>query len=560
MPLNPAPLTHASPAAVSPLTRYRWWIVVLLFFATTINYIDRTLFSQLIPYFEDELRIGPMDLAYINVAFVLAYGLGMTLVGRFVDRVGVRVGLAITFLVWNVASVGHALVFSVAGFILIRILLGLGEAGNFPSSIKAIAEWFPKRERALATGWFNCGSNVAQVVTPLLVPVIVLNFGGWRACFASLGGVGLIWLVFWLRVYRSPDQQPKVSPEELAHIRSDPPDSVGRIPLLTLLGYRQVYGTSLARFFTEAPWWFYLTWMPKFLADRFSLSDYQRGWALATIFLVADVGAVGGGWISSSLLKRGYSTNAARKIALLIAALGTLPIVSVAWLEGGSTVFGIPPVWIAVPIVALAAACHQAWSSNIYTIISDTLPRSAVATTVGINMAFGSVGSAMFQLMIGLQLAKSGSYSVPFLVAGALYLVGLLALHLVQPRLNPAAIDERAPTRLRWWHLAAGASIIAAAIFTLQVQLNKPKYANIASYYERRAIELHASAHAEGPAAKVGWQDARWTRWQLADGTSKWDLVKFDRYGTPFLEPKGAAAKKYVGPTAKDVEAFGTLP
>ena len=534
-------------------SRYRWWIVVLLFFSTTINYTDRQLFSNLVPYFEDELRLGPMDLAHINVAFLLTYGLGMALVGRFVDRVGVRVGLALTFLLWNVASVGHALVYSVGGFIAIRILLGIGEAGNFPSAIKTVAEWFPRRERALATGWFNCGSNVGAVLTPLLVPVIALHFGGWRGCFATLGGVGLIWLFFWLRIYRSPEDEPRVSPAELAYIRSDPPDTVGRIGVLTLLGQRQVYGTSVARFFTEAPWWFYLTWIPKFLSDRFDLGAYKLGLAVAAIYIVADVGSVGGGWIASVLLRRGWSLNVARKGALLVAALGTLPIVSVAWLEGGSTVFGIPPVWIAVSVVALAAASHQAWSSNIYTTVSDTLPRSAIATTVGINTAFGSVGSALFQLLVAVWLVRTGNYALPFILAGTLYLVGLLALHLILPRLEPAQIDVDARSRVRWWQVGAVFAAIAIALVSLQTYLNKPPYRSVDRYLAERGAALHAIGHVDGPAAKVGWQDARWIVWRLPDGREKLDLIKLDRDGRPSIDAAGASNHKYVGPPLSQV-------
>jgi MFS transporter, ACS family, hexuronate transporter len=537
-------------------SRFRWWIVALLFFSTTINYVDRQLFANLIPYFEDELRIGPMDLAYINVAFLLTYGLGMTLVGRFVDRVGVRVGLAITFLLWTVASAGHALVYSVFGFILIRILLGLGEAGNFPASIKAVAEWFPKRERALATGWFNCGSNVGAIVTPLVVPLIAVQFG-WRVGFAALSAVGIVWLLFWWRTYRNVEVHPKVSAEELAWIRSDEPDAVGRVRLLTLLGHRQVYATALARFFTEAPWWFYLTWMPKFLSDRYGLGDYERAWAVAVVYLIADFGAVGGGWISSRLLKRGHTTNVARKIGLLIAALGTLPVIAVPWLEPGSVFLGIPAVWITVSIVALAASSHQAWSSNIYTVTSDTLPKGAVATAIGVSQAFGAVGSSLFQLMVAVWLVQSGNYTLPFLLAGTLYLVGLAALHLVLPRLEIADIQANERSRIRVWHLAVGAAILAGGLFAVQalLALHQYPYRSRDDYFEKRQTELRASAHVLGPTAQVGWQEALWVRWTLPSGDAKFELVKFDTNGRPILEPKGASAKKYKGPSPQDVAA-----
>lgn len=541
------PATSATP--LPAVSRFRWWIVVLLFFATTINYVDRQLFANLVPYFEDELRVGPMDLAYINVAFLLTYGLGMTLVGRFVDRVGVHVGLAITFLVWTLASAGHALVYSVLGFIVIRIVLGLGEAGNFPSSIKAVAEWFPKRERALATGWFNCGSNVGAIVTPLLVPLIAVRFG-WRACFAALSAVGIFWLVFWVRTYRNVAAHPRVSQEERDWISSDPPDQVGRVGLLTLLGHRQVYATAVARFFTEAPWWFYLTWMPKFLSDRFGLGDYERAWAVAFIYLVADFGAIGGGWLSSRLIKQGRSVNVARKIGMLVAALGTLPVMAVAWLASDAHPLGAAAVWIAVPIVALAASCHQAWSSNVYTITSDTLPKGAVATAIGVSQAFGAIGSSMFQVVVATWLLKTGNYTLPFVLAGSLYLVGLAAMHLVLPDLAPANIKPHERPRVRPWHLAAGIVAIAGALLALQtaLTLNQHPYRSLDHYLEKRRGELRAAAYQFGPAAHVGWQAAHWVHWELSDGTEKRELVKLDTAGRPTVEPKGAAAKRYRTP------------
>ncbi len=529
--------------AVARTSYQRWWIVVLLFFCTTILYVDRQLFANLVPYFEDELKIGPQDLAYINIAFQLTYGMSMALVGRFVDRVGVRVGLAITFLVWNLASAGHALIGSAIGFILIRVLLGLGEAGNFPASIRAIAEWFPRRERALATGWFNSGSNIGAVITPLLVPLIAIRFG-WRACFAILGGVGIVWIFFWLRSYRSADRHPRVLPEELAHIRSDPPDTVGRIPALVLLGQRPVYGTSLARFFTEAPWWFYLFWAPKFLSDRFGMGDAQRAWAIATIFLVADFGAVGGGWVSSHLIRRGFTVNAARKTGMLIAAIGTLPVLATPWIDSA---------WGVVLIIALAAASHQAWSSNVYTVVSDTLPRSAVATTIGINMAFGAVGSSIFQLLIPMWLARhSNDYTLPLMLAGSLYFVGLLALHLVMPTLAPARVDEHTAPRVRGWHVAAAATILIAALVGLQSIINRPPYRSVDDYFAKRSAELHAGGYVEGASARVGWKEARWVIWQLPDGSTKPDLIKLDTAGRPTIESKGERAKKYVGPGGAD--------
>lgn len=543
--------------AVAPLasaaSRFRWWIVVLLFFSTTINYVDRALFSNLVPYFEADLKLGPMDLATINVAFLLTYGLGMTFVGLFVDRVGVRIGLALTFVLWNVASMGHALVGSVGSFVLMRILLGVGEAGNFPSAIRTVAEWFPKKERALATGWFNCGSNVGAIATPLLAPLIADRFG-WRACFAIVGGLGLIWVFFWLRMYRKPEEHPSVSPGELAWIRSDAPEAeTGTVHALELLGRRQVYGYAFAKFFSEAPWWFYLFWMPKFLADTAGLGSTGRAWAIAFIYVVADVGSVAGGWVSSALVRRGHSLNAARKFALLISAVAVLPVVGLAFVHGPTT-GGISSLWLVLPAIAIAAAAHQAWSANLYTVVSDTLPKRAVATTVGIGTAFGSVGSSAFQVAVAFWLIKAQNYALPFVLAGTLYLFGLLSLHLLMPRLQPAVFDGSDRRRVKWWQVALVSVAVVASLAAFQVYLNTPPYRTFDDYLAKRAQTLGATA-TEGPTVKVGWQDARWTRWTTAAGVSRWELVRLDRNGRPLVEEKGPAAKGYVGPTIAELEA-----
>lgn len=519
-----------------------------MFSATTINYIDRALFSNLIPYFEGDLKLGPMDLAMINVSFLLAYGLGMTLVGRFIDRVGVRVGLLVAFLVWNVASVGHALVWSVGAFIAVRIILGIGEAGNFPSAIRTVAEWFPKKERALATGWFNCGSNIGAVVTPLAVVLVAERWGlGWRGCFALLGGVGVVWAFFWWLMYRSPDQHPKVNQAELAYIQQDPPDRVEKVGLLTLLGQRQVYAYSLGRFCTESPWWFYLTWMPKYLSDAYGLTGGQRAWAVAAIYLIADGGSIAGGWLSSAMIKRGYSINVARKVALLVPALGVLPMMAVPFL--GQVVPGGWVVWIAVAIVALAASCHQAWSANMYTLVSDTLPKGGVATTVGLGTAFGSVGSSLFQFGVAWWLMSTGNYLLPFVLAGTMYLVGWAVVQAILPNLEVAKIEEGQRPRVTWWQVGAVLGCLVGALIWLQVLMNRPAYASEQEYYTKRASQIQATGYEVGPAAQVHWMEAKWIKWRLADGGTQWELIKFDRHGHPVVEAKGEKAAKYSGPT-----------
>jgi ACS family hexuronate transporter-like MFS transporter len=525
------------------MTRVRWTICALLFFATTINYFDRQLFSILVPFFENDLKLGPVDLSLINVSFLLSYGAGMVFVGRWIDRVGVKRGLGTSFLVWNLASVGHALVGSLGGFAAIRFLLGLGESGNFPASVRTVAEWFPKKERALAAGWFNAGSNIGAILAPLLAVGIAQTLG-WRACFMILGGLGLVWLWFWLRLYRPPGEHPGVSQSELAYIKQDPPETIEKLSVGEVFGMRPVYALSIAKFFTDAPWWFYLTWLPKFLTDGFRLSPSFMALAIPVVFIVADFGSVGGGWLSSRLLSKGFSVGRARKTAMFVCAVSALPVALVGGLVHGQAVLGIPPVYFAVALISLAAAAHQGWSANLYTLVSDTLPRAAVSTTVGIQTAFGVVGAALFQIFVGHEVA-AGSYASPFLLAGSLYLVGLLSLHVILPRVEPATPRRK----VSGFSIAFGAAVMLAMLVGLQLVLNKPKYESFADYEVKRSVELKAiSPPIEGPTAKVGWMDARWVYWRTPRGRIK-ELVKFDRDGRTVVESDGSKAKGYSGPS-----------
>ena len=298
-----------------PKGRYRWVICALLFFATTINYVDRGVLGVLAPSLQKE--IGWTDTQYgdINAAFSLAYAIGFLVLGRFIDRVGTRAGYAIALVAWSLAAAGHALARSAFGFGVARFFLGLGEAGNFPAAVKTTAEWFPRRERALATGVFNAGSNVGAVLAPLLVPVLALRFG-WRAAFLFTGLIGLLWVAFWLPLYRRPERHPRVSPEELAWIQDEGPEPSQAIPWLALLPHRQTWAVAAGKFLTDPVWWFYLFWSAKFLSDRFGVDLKTIGPPLITIYLMADVGSVAGGWLSSWLLRRGWTANAARKTAM----------------------------------------------------------------------------------------------------------------------------------------------------------------------------------------------------------------------------------------------------
>ena len=410
---------------------YRWTIVALLFFATTINYIDRQVLGILAPTLQQEMGWTETDYGGIVSWFSLAYGIGLLGMGRFMDWIGVRKGFSIAIVVWSLAAMGHALARSVAGFSLSRALLGAGEAGNFPGAVKTVAEWFPKKERALATGIFNAGTNVGAVVAPLIVPWIALSLG-WRWAFLITGALGFVWLVCWLLVYREPEAHPRVSSSELLHIRSDPPEQVAPMPWRSLLRRRQTWAFALGKALTDPVWYFYLFWLPKFLDANFGVKLAGLAAPLVAIYVVADVGSVGGGWMSSALIKRGWSVNRARKVALLVAALIIVP-----------TMFApaAKSMWLAVTIVSVAAAAHQWWSCNLFTTVTDMFPRKAVASVIGIGGFAGAMAGMAFQRTTGRLLdATKGDYTIIFAVCGVMYLVALLFIHLLVPRLEPASV------------------------------------------------------------------------------------------------------------------------
>ena len=325
----------------------------------------------------------------------------------------------------------HTIVSTVTGFSTARFMLGLGEAGNFPASIKTVAEWFPKKERALATGVFNAGTNVGVIVAALSVPWIALHLG-WRWTFLVTGAIGFLWLAFWLVVYRPPEEHPRLSREELTYIRSDPPESAARVPFARLLPHRQMWAFAVGKFLTDPIWWFYLFWLPDFLNKKFGLDLKNIGLPLMTVYIIADVGSVAGGWLSSSLIKRGWSVNAGRKTAMLICALCVVPIVFAA---------SVTNQWVAVLIVGLAAAAHQGWSANIFTTASDMFPRQAVGSVVGIGGMAGAVGGMFIAKAAGYVLEFTGSYVPLFLIAGSVYLIALLIIHLLAPRLEAADVE-----------------------------------------------------------------------------------------------------------------------
>jgi len=413
------------------VSRYRWVICALLFFATTINYIDRAVLGVLAPLLRDEIGWSDQDYGRISAAFTLAYALGFLVAGWFIDRVGTRLGYTAYLALWSLAAAAHALAKGVLGFGIARFVLGLGESGNFPSAIKTVAEWFPKKERALATGIFNAGSNIGAVVAPLVVPWLALTWG-WRSAFVITGVAGLVWIAFWWPLYRRPREHKKISAGELALIESDPPDTPGKVSWGRLLRFRQTWAFALGKLLTDSIWWFYLFWFPLFMADTFGVDLRTIGLPMITVYLLADVGSVGGGWLSSSLLKRGWSTNAARKTAMLACAVCILPVAFAPHVEGK---------WVAVWLVGLAASAHQGFSANIFTLASDMFPRKAVGSVVGIGGFFGAMGGFLMNLGAGWLKQNTGGYSVMFIIAGLAYLAAILVMHLLAPKLDSAQID-----------------------------------------------------------------------------------------------------------------------
>jgi MFS transporter, ACS family, hexuronate transporter len=405
----------------------RWVVCALLFFATTINYIDRQIIGILKPTLQTELGWSEVDYGTIVFWFQAAYAIGLLACGPLIDRIGSRLGYAAAISLWSLAALAHALVRSPGGFAAMRFALGLGEAANFPAAIKSVAEWFPKKERALAAGILNAGANVGAIATPILVPWIALNHG-WQAAFLVTGLLGFVWLAAWLAFYRAPAHHRRVSAAELAYITADQDEAPAAppTPYWSLFRHRGTWAFATAKFLTDPVWYLFLFWLPDFFAKRHGLDLKTFGPPLIAVYLLADLGSIGGGWLSSALIARGWSVNAGRKLALLASALLVTPIVF------ASTVSSLAA---AVAIIGLAAAAHQGWSSNLYTIVSDTFPSRSVASVMGIGGAAGAVGGMIMATYVGRVLDTIGSYLPVFVWAGSAYLVALLLVHLLLPRL-----------------------------------------------------------------------------------------------------------------------------
>jgi len=421
--------------------RARWLICGLLFLAASVNYMDRQVIGLLKPTLAAQL--GWTEIGYSNIvfAFTMAYGLGSFFVSKLIDRLGTRRGLSLAVLFWSISAMAHAAAGSVMQFAVARFSLGIGEAGSFPGSIKAVAEWFPKRERAIATGLFNSGTNVGAIVAPLVVPWLTLRYG-WRMAFIATGALGLVWIAAWLALYRRPEESRLVSPSELAFIKSDPEQAVAtQVPWRTLLRLRQAWAVGLGKFFTDPIWWVYLFWMPDFLSRNLKLDLKGMALPLLVIYSGASVGSITGGWISSAMLKRGWGVNVSRKTAMLVCALAVTPIILAARTGNG---------WVAVALIALAAGAHQGWSANVYTLASDMFPRSAVASVVGFGTLLGTISGMFIAKMVGYVLQRTGSYLPIFVLAASAYLVALCFVQALVPRVERAAVAGAS------WQPAAG--------------------------------------------------------------------------------------------------------
>lgn len=418
-------------ASIRPAGWTRWLVVVLLLLAMANNYIDRQMLGILKPTLAREMHWTEGSYADIVFWFQAAYAAGYLVFGRIVDRVGARIGFAGAVVIWTLAHMAHGLARSAAQFALVRVALGIGESGGFPASLKAVAEWFPQRERAFAIGLFNAGTNIGAVLTPLIVPPLVLTYG-WPVAFYVTGIFGIAWLILWWTVYRRPEESRTVSAAELAYIRQDGGDTSAKLGWLAVVGYKETWVYALAKFCIDPIWWFYLFWLPGYLFDHYHLDLKSFGWPLATIYLIADLGSMGGGWLSSTMIARGFSPNVARKATMLFCAIAVLPIVAAQ---------SMTSLWGAVAVIGLATAAHQAFSATVYALPADLFPRNAVGSVVGIGGTAGAIGGMLFTKLVGTILdATHNNYALLFALAGSAYFLALTSIHMLSPKLRPITL------------------------------------------------------------------------------------------------------------------------
>lgn len=423
---------------------YRWTICALIFFATTVNYLDRQVIGILKPLLESDLGIGEKDYASIIMAFQLLYAAGMIIAGRLIDKYGTKIGYGFSVVLWSIAAMGHALAKGVWGFGFWRGFLGISEAGNFPAANKTIAEWFPKKERALAFGILNSGTNVGAIIAPLAIPAILITWG-WQAAFIITGATGFIWVILWFAIYDVPEKHKKVSSGELAYIRSDVEEQAEtseKVPWMKLFKYRQTWLFFIGKGLTDPIWWFYLFWIPGWLATvrGTGLSVSSFGLPLAFIYTITTIGSIGGGWVSGYMIKKGLTPFRARKMTMLIFALLVVPIVFAQSPKLGT--------WGAVCLIALAAASHQAWSANLFTTVSDAFPKKAVSSVTGIGGLAGAVGGAFISKLAGaiLQHFKDlghieTGYVVMFAIAGSMYMLAWVIMQIFTPKIKKVSLD-----------------------------------------------------------------------------------------------------------------------
>lgn len=432
------------PAAA--IGKYRWTICSLLFFATTINYLDRAVISFLKSTLTVELHWNDADYANVEIAFKIAYAVGLLGAGRLVDKIGTKYGYALSTGIWSIAAVCHAMARTVLGFSIARSVLGVSEAGNFPSAIKTVAEWFPKKERALATGIFNSGASIGAIIAPIAVPWINIRWG-WQYAFIFIGVLGFVWLIFWFLIYEVPKRHKRLSAAELDYINSDPEEVKEteevklRVSWFRLLGFRQTWAFAIGKFLTDPIWWFYLFWLPDFLESQYGLKGMQISMPVALVYAMATVGGIFGGWLPMWFINKGWPVFKARKTSMLLYALLVLPILF-AQLAGGVN------MWLAVVVIGVAASAHQAWSANIFTTVSDMFPKSATGSVTGIGGMFGAIGavflSAVVQKNMFVYYRSIGkievAYYIMFIVCGLAYVLAWLIMHVLVPRMKAVSV------------------------------------------------------------------------------------------------------------------------
>ena len=414
------------------MSNYRWRIVALLFFATTLNYIDRQVIGILKPYISGELGWGEADYGYIVTAFQAAYAIGLIASGRFLDKFGTRIGYLYSIIFWSIAGMAHAEARGAFSFATARFALGIGESANFPAAVKTVAEWFPKKERAFATGIFDTGSSMGAIAAPIVVSGITVAFG-WRWAFIITGALGFIWVIFWLIYYHVPEETPGISNNELKYINQDEDlnESVKAMKWADLFKYRQTYAICSTRFISDWVWWFFLFWIPDFLSKTHGINIKEIVLPLVIIYAVSGIGGIVGGWLSSRFIQMGKSIDYARKSTILICALFILPVVLVSQVHS---------LWIAVTLIAIAAGGHQGWSANIFTIVSDIYPKNAVGSMMGLSGFAGAVGGVLSASFVGLLLQSTGSYFLIFMTAAIVYLVNWMILKIVIKEIKPLNI------------------------------------------------------------------------------------------------------------------------